>query len=149
MYPLPPSEIVNDTSLELPERIAVAVACSIPPPVIVTVGAEVYPEPLLVTLNPVIFPLLTVAVAVACVVAPPPVIVTVGSEVYPEPELVTSITSDKLLLNVAVAVAYSIPPPVIDTVGGLEASYPEPLSLISIAVIPLLESSDTIALAVA
>ena len=62
-----------------------------PPPLIVTVGADVYPVPSAVTEMALTTPLVTVAVADACVVPPPPVIDTVGTDVYPEPPLVTLI----------------------------------------------------------
>ena len=51
-----------------------------PPPLSVTVGSEVYPEPALVIVKPVTLPLATVAVAVAPL-PPPPAIATVGAAV--------------------------------------------------------------------
>ena len=53
-----------------------------------TEGADEYPEPTLVIVNPVTLPLETIAVAVA-VVPPPPgaAIVTAGAAVYPAPPI--------------------------------------------------------------
>ncbi len=75
--------------------VAVQVAEEPPPPVIVTLGVVVYPEPLVVTLIPIIVcayapPVPTTAMAWAPL-PPPPVIFTVGVEVYPVPALVTVI----------------------------------------------------------
>ena len=71
-----------------PPIAAVALAPVPPPPVKLTVGALVYPEPQLVTTIPVTLPPDTVAVATAPD-PPPPEKVTVGELVYPEPPLFT------------------------------------------------------------
>ena len=74
------------------ERTAVAVAPEPPPPEIVTVGAEAYPNPVYTIVTPFTAPLSIVAVAEAV----PPAdgdadTVTVGAEVYPDPPAVTLI----------------------------------------------------------
>ena len=56
------------------------ISYAVPPPVKETVGEVVYPVPPLVTVMPVIMPLLTVAVAVA-LEPPPPDKTTVGATV--------------------------------------------------------------------
>ena len=60
-----------------------------PPPLNDTVGAAVYPLPVLVIVTAVIAPAATVAVAVAPV--PVPLIITVGAEVQPVPPVTTAI----------------------------------------------------------
>ena len=57
-----------------------------PPPAKVIVGAEVYPEPLLLISTDVTVPLFMFAIAVAPDPTPP-VITTVGGLVYPVPPL--------------------------------------------------------------
>ena len=68
--------------------VALALAPVPPPPVMVTRGGEVYPEPGIVTVMPVTLPPATHAIA-AAPVPPPPVMVTVGGETYPLPLFTT------------------------------------------------------------
>ncbi len=67
--------------------VATAAAPEPPPPLKLTVGLEVYPDPPFVSSRAVTLPA-RLAVAVAPV-PPPPVKLTAGAEVYPLPPLVT------------------------------------------------------------
>jgi len=98
-----------------PLIVALAVVPDPPPPLKVTVGAELYPLPPLLTVTEVTWALM-VAVAVAPDPPPPPEKVIVGAELYPLPPAVT-LTDMTAPLIVEVAAAPDPPPPVKVTLG--------------------------------
>jgi len=85
--------------------VAIAIAPDPAPPLIVTVGTEVYPEPAFVRVKlPTVVGVMD-ALAVAFL-PPPPDMPTVGAEVNPEPGLVRVMDRIATAVKVAVAVAF-------------------------------------------
>ncbi len=96
---------------------AVAAAFVPPPPDIVTVGAEVYPEPPLVSVSVPTEVGDKVAVALAPV-PPPPVKEILGGKIKPVPGLVTVIKSMPVDIEAVAVAAVPVPPgPVMVTPG--------------------------------
>ena len=67
---------------------SVTVAVAVAVPAIATVGADVYPVPAFVTINPLTLPLASITAVAAAALPPPPLNVTAGADVYPLPAFV-------------------------------------------------------------
>ena len=117
VYPVP--ALVISILMTFPFEIT-AVAVAFTPPGVegadkVTLGAEVYPEPMLIIFTRIILPVPPICADTAAPV--PPEMVMVGGAVYPVPGLVKLIAVTTPLVTTAVAVAPVQPPPNILTRG--------------------------------